>query len=81
MARERGREDLLFAKADATGPAGKALGKQLGVVSVPSFVLFRNGVRYGAVSTSKLPSDRLDKAMDDLEAGKDFDTSLEEDEE
>lgn len=81
MARERGGEDLLFAKADATGAAGKALGKQLGVVSVPSFVLFRNGVRYGAVSTSKLPSDRLDKAMDDLEAGKDFDTSLEEDEE
>ena len=68
----------MFAKADATGSAGKALGRQLGVVAVPSFVLFRNGIRYGAVSTSKLPSDRLDKAIEDLEAGKDFDTSLED---
>ncbi|KAL9184199.1 hypothetical protein ACHAXT_002285 [Thalassiosira profunda] len=79
MARERGSEGLMFAKADATGAAGKALGKQLGVVAVPSFVLFRNGVRYGAVSTSKLPSDRLDKAIGDLEAGKEFDPSLAED--
>jgi len=68
----------MFAKADATGAAGKALGKQLGIVAVPSFVLFRNGVRYGAVSTSKIPSDRLNKAIRDLEAGEDFDTSLEE---
>ena len=30
------------------------------------------------VSTSKVPSDRLDKAISDLEAGEDFDTSLEE---
>lgn len=49
-----------------------------GVVAVPAFVLFRNGVRYGVVSTSKVPSDRLDKAISDLEAGEDFDTSLEE---
>lgn len=78
LARERNGEGLVFAKADATGAAGKALGKQLGIVSVPSFVLFRNGVRYGAVSSSKLPSDRLDKAIRDLEAGEDFDVSLEE---
>eukprot|EP00581_Thalassiosira_minuscula_P012331 CAMPEP_0183720938 /NCGR_PEP_ID=MMETSP0737-20130205/13417_1 /TAXON_ID=385413 /ORGANISM="Thalassiosira miniscula, Strain CCMP1093" /LENGTH=575 /DNA_ID=CAMNT_0025950893 /DNA_START=98 /DNA_END=1825 /DNA_ORIENTATION=- len=77
-ARERDGGNLMFAKADATGAMGKALGKQLGVVAVPSFVLFRNGVRYGAVSVSKLPSDRLDKAIRDLEAGKDFDASLEE---
>lgn len=79
LARERNGGDLLFAKADATGAAGKALGKQLGIVAVPSFVLFRKGVRYGAVSSSKLPSFKLDKAISDLEAGKDFDTSLEED--
>lgn len=78
LARERDGGDLMFAKADATGSMGKALGKQLGVVSVPSFVLFRDGVRYGAVSTSKLPSDRLDKAIRDLEAGQEFDTSLED---
>ena len=72
--------DLIFAKADASGAAGKALGRQLGVVAVPAFVLFRNGVRYGAVSASKLPSDRLDQAIMDLEAGKDFDESLAEDE-
>ena len=29
--------DLLFAKADATGRIGKALGKSLGLTSVPSF--------------------------------------------
>lgn len=80
IARERVGGELLFAKADATGASGKALGKQLGIVAVPSFVLFRNGIRYGAVFTSKLPSDRLDKAIRDLEAGEDFDTSLEEEE-
>ena len=80
IARERDGGELMFAKADATGAVGKALGKQLGIVAVPSFVLFRNGVRYGAVSTSKLPSDRLNKAIRDLEAGKDFDTSLEDEE-
>jgi thiol-disulfide isomerase/thioredoxin len=70
--------DVMFAKADATGKVGKELGRQLGVVSVPSFVLFRNGVRYGSVAASKLPSDRLDKAISLLEAGEDFDPSLEE---
>mmetsp|Transcript_25479 Transcript_25479/g.61249 ORF Transcript_25479/g.61249 Transcript_25479/m.61249 type:complete len:574 (+) Transcript_25479:88-1809(+) len=80
MARERDKDILMFAKADATGASGKALGKQLGVVAVPSFVLFRNGARFGAVSASKLPSDRLDKAIKDLEAGVEFDTSLEEEE-
>ena len=90
MARERDEEktialgstagdDLLFAKADATGAMGKELDKRLGVVAVPSFVLYRNGVRYGAVQASKLPSDKLDKAIRDLDAGEDFDTSLEED--
>mmetsp|Transcript_23368 Transcript_23368/g.44263 ORF Transcript_23368/g.44263 Transcript_23368/m.44263 type:complete len:199 (+) Transcript_23368:1-597(+) len=78
IAREHG-SDLMFAKADATGGAGKALGRQLGVDAVPSFVLFRNGIRYGAVSTSKLPSEKLTKAIVDLEAGKDFDLSLQED--
>mmetsp|Transcript_27733 Transcript_27733/g.53711 ORF Transcript_27733/g.53711 Transcript_27733/m.53711 type:complete len:612 (+) Transcript_27733:160-1995(+) len=78
IAREHG-SNLMFAKADATGGAGKALGRQLGVDAVPSFVLFRNGIRYGAVSTSKLPSEKLTKAIVDLEAGKDFDLSLQED--
>jgi hypothetical protein len=80
IARERDGGELMFAKADATGAVGRALGKQLGIVAVPSFVLFRNGVRYGAIFTSKLPSDQLDKAISDLEAGRDFDTSLEEEE-
>jgi thiol-disulfide isomerase/thioredoxin len=79
LARERGGDNLMFAKADATGASGKALGRQLGVESVPSFVLFRNGVRYGAVSTSRLPSDRLDRAIQALVEGDDFDPSLEED--
>jgi hypothetical protein len=81
LARDRdtkGDTNILFAKADATGSIGRALGKQLGIVAVPSFVLFRNGLRYGAVFTSKLPNDRLDQAIRDMEAGKDFDMSLEE---
>lgn len=78
MAREGADGDLMFAKADASGKVGKALGKSLGIVAVPSFVLFRNGVRYGAVSASKLPSDRLDKALRDMEAGEEFDASLAE---
>jgi hypothetical protein len=77
MAREC-NNGLMYAKADTTGLGGKMLGRQLGVVAVPAFVLFRDGIRYGAVSTSKLPSDRLDKAIRDLKAGEDFDTSLEE---
>lgn len=81
LARDRGGDELMFAKADASGAIGKALGKQLGVASVPSFVLFRNGVRYGAVSASKLPSKRLDQALSDLVEGKDFDSRLEEGEE
>ena len=78
MARESDNNGLLYAKADTTGLGGKLLGRQLGVVAVPAFVLFRDGIRYGAVSTSKLPSDRLDKAIRGLEAGEDFDPSLEE---
>lgn len=78
MARECDNNGLLYAKADTTGLGGKLLGRQLGVVAVPAFVLFRDGIRYGAVSTSKLPSDRLDKAIRGLEAGEDFDPSLEE---
>jgi len=70
--------DIMFGKADATGKAGRALGKSLGLVSVPSFVLFKNGVRYGAVKASKLPSDRLEKAISDLESGRDFDPACEE---
>jgi len=80
IAREYDGSNLMFAKADATGIRGKALGKQLGVISVPSFVLFRKGIRYGAVATAKLPSDRLGKAIRDLEAGEDFDTALEDEE-
>ena len=69
----------MFAEADATGAAG-ALDKELGVVSIPLFVLFRNGVWYGAISTSKLPWDRLNMVIRALGACENFDTSLEEEE-
>jgi len=68
---------VMFAKADATGKVGKTLAASLGIESAPTFVLFKSGVRYGTVQTSKLPSDRLQKAISDLEAGKDFDPSCE----
>jgi len=39
-----------------------------------------SSLRYGAVSTSRLPSDGLDRAIQGLVEGDDFDPSLEEDE-
>jgi len=80
LAREGNNGVLMFAKADASGNVGKTLGKQLGIISVPSFVLFRKGVRYGAVSATKLPSEKLDRAIQLCVTGADFDPSLEDDE-
>ena len=79
MAREGASGGLLYAKADATGREGKALGKKLNVASVPSIVLFKRGVRYGAVGVTKLPSEKLDRALQLFNSGEDFDPALEDD--
>jgi thiol-disulfide isomerase/thioredoxin len=70
-----------FVKAEASGPYGKALGRRLEVDAVPAFILFRNGKRYGTpLSVTKLPSTKIDKALELLESGKPWDESVLEEE-
>ena len=77
MARENSYCDVTFAKADATGKIGKALGKALQVDAVPTFVLFRRGHVYGSpMSISRLPSKQLEQAVDYLATGKGWDDAL-----
>ena len=68
---------IVFAKAEASGKWGKALGRFLGVEAVPAFVLFKNGERFGSpLSTSKLPSRKIDRAIQLLESGAEWDPSI-----
>ena len=68
---------VTFAKADASGKIGKALGKALEVDAVPTFILFRQGQVYGSpLSVSRLPSKKLDRAVEDLAAGVEWDSAL-----
>jgi len=65
---------LTFAKAETNGQLGKELAKALDVIAVPAFVMFRNGKRYGStISVSKLPSKKLDTAIEYLTSGMDWD--------
>ena len=76
MARENSSK-VTFAKADATGKIGKALGKALQVDAVPSFVLFRQGRVYGSpLSISRLPSKKLEQAIDYLANDLEWDNML-----
>jgi thiol-disulfide isomerase/thioredoxin len=69
--------DLVFVKAQATGAEGKALGRALGIDSVPSFVLFSKGRRYGEpLSINRLPSKKLDLAMAYLRDNKEWDRQV-----
>lgn len=82
MARESPLK-VTFAKADATGNIGKALGKALEVNAVPAFVLFRQGQVFGTpLSVSRLPSKKLQDAVECLASGMEWDDNLldEEDE-
>jgi thiol-disulfide isomerase/thioredoxin len=59
---------LVFAKAEATGQMSKNLGQALGVDSVPSFLLFKKGQRFGeTLSVSRIPSAKLDRAVELLQ--------------
>jgi thiol-disulfide isomerase/thioredoxin len=71
-----------FVKAEASGEAGKALGRHLSVQAVPSFVLFREGRQFGVpLSVSKLPSRKIDRVLELLKTGAPWDGSiLDEDE-
>ena len=67
-------EELTYAEADTTGVNGKVLSKYLDVEAVPAFVLFRCGKMYGEpLSISRLPSKKLDLAVEMLVSGKEFD--------
>jgi hypothetical protein len=78
--------DIIFAKADTSSQLGKALSKALDVEAVPTFVLFRNGKRYGtALGVTRIPSKKLDLALHLLSSGEEWDSTafrkLEEQEE
>jgi thiol-disulfide isomerase/thioredoxin len=76
MARENSH-GVVFAKADASGNIGKALGKALEVDAVPAFILFRKGQVFGTpLSVSRLPSQKLKLAVDCLASGMEWDSSL-----
>mmetsp|Transcript_2977 Transcript_2977/g.6416 ORF Transcript_2977/g.6416 Transcript_2977/m.6416 type:complete len:700 (+) Transcript_2977:284-2383(+) len=67
-------EKITYAEADTTGTMGKLLSNYLDVEAVPAFVLFRSGKVYGEpLSISRLPSKKLDLAVEMLISGKDFD--------
>jgi thiol-disulfide isomerase/thioredoxin len=68
---------ISFVKAEASGPMGKALGRYLEVQAVPAFVLFRKGKRFGVpLSVAKLPSRKIDRALELLASGSDWDDSI-----
>jgi thiol-disulfide isomerase/thioredoxin len=86
MARLQEESDIIFAKADTSGKLGKALSRALEVEAVPTFVLFRNGKRYGtALGVTRIPSKKLDLALQLLSSGEEWDSTafreLEEQEE
>lgn len=83
MARMKQENDstinCVFAKAETSGASGKALAKRLSVRAVPSFVFVREGKILGSTYVSKLPSPKVDKAMQLLASGADWDYSLSDD--
>eukprot|EP00555_Chaetoceros_dichaeta_P011133 CAMPEP_0198267972 /NCGR_PEP_ID=MMETSP1447-20131203/35307_1 /TAXON_ID=420782 /ORGANISM="Chaetoceros dichaeta, Strain CCMP1751" /LENGTH=651 /DNA_ID=CAMNT_0043958807 /DNA_START=30 /DNA_END=1985 /DNA_ORIENTATION=+ len=76
LAREmsEGESDVLIAQTDAGRGKGKLLGNFLNVEAVPAFVLFRQGKVYGdTLSISRLPSKKMNKAIDLLSSGQEWD--------
>lgn len=70
-----------FVKAETSGASGKKLAKRLSVRAVPSFVFVREGKILGQTYVSKLPSPKVDKAMQLLASGADWDYSILDDDE
>jgi thiol-disulfide isomerase/thioredoxin len=76
FARLNQADDVMFAKADTSGKAGKELGQLLNVNAVPLFVFFRKGERFGTpLSINKLPSKKLDLALEFLTSGAKWDSA------
>jgi thiol-disulfide isomerase/thioredoxin len=81
MSQENDNSNVSFVKAEASGEMGKALGRYLSVQAVPAFVLFRNGEQFGTpLSVSKLPSKKIDRALELLASGAPWDDSILDDE-
>jgi thiol-disulfide isomerase/thioredoxin len=78
ISKEELNSDLLFAKATTgTSKAMKQLTFTLQIDSVPTFVLFRKGDRFGEpFGVTKLPSVKLDRAIECLKTGKEWDESI-----
>jgi thiol-disulfide isomerase/thioredoxin len=69
--------DITFAKSNASGKKGKDVSRALGVDAVPAFCFFKAGKRYGSVvSVSRMPSKKLDAALNLLLSGADWDKSM-----
>ena len=69
-----GKEEITFAQADASGTQGKLLSRYLDVEAVPAFVLFKSGKIYGEpLSMSRLPSEKLNLAVELLLSGQEYD--------
>ncbi len=68
---------VVYAKAETSGRWGKELGRYLSVEAVPAFILFRKGERFGsALSVSKLPSRKIDRALQLLASGVKWDPDV-----
>ena len=68
---------IVFAKAETSGRWGKELGRYFGVEAVPAFLMFRKGQRFGSpMSVSKLPSRKIDRALELLESGAPWDPNV-----
>ena len=76
MARMNQSDQVLFCRADTTGPKGKELGKTLNVNAVPLFLLFKRGERFGTpLLVNKLPSKKLELALEFLRTGSAWDSA------
>jgi len=73
---ESSGNDISFVKAETSGASGKKLAKYVSVQAVPSFVFIREGQILGQASASKLPSRKIDKALQILATGAVWDYSL-----
>ncbi len=73
ISKEEKESDVLFLKASSAGKEGKQLTFTFGIESVPTFLLFKAGKKYGdPFGVVKLPSKKLDAAIKCLESGDDF---------
>lgn len=71
---EEHASSIVIARADTGGPLGKELGRKLGVDAVPTFLLFRQGRRFGRpLGITRLPSKKLSAAMELLRSGQEWD--------